>query len=206
MAKQQYGILGGTFDPIHIGHLIAAQASLESLTLDRVLFLPSAHPPHKPSLTVSSYAARREMVRLAIQGNPCFGLSDLEAQRPDPSYTVRTLKDLRREYPPARFDLFLLIGADSLLEFGSWRDPEAIFSEISVAVFSRPGYDASTAPKLFRDKAHWVTTPLIDISSTEIRQRVGSHRSIRYLVPNDVEEYIVQNGLYCSTGTGASGR
>jgi len=205
MAKRRYGILGGTFDPIHIGHLIAAQASKESLSLDRVLFLPAAHPPHKRSDSVTPYAARRDMVNLAIQGNPSFEISDLEAQRPDPSYTVRTLKDLRRDYPPDRFELFLLIGADSLLEFGTWRDPEIIFSEITVAVFARPGYDVSTAPKIFRDKAHWVPMPLIDISSTEIRERVRSNRSIRYLVPKEVEEYIAQNGLYRTTAATTGG-
>jgi nicotinate-nucleotide adenylyltransferase len=196
MDKQRYGILGGTFDPIHIGHLIAAQSSQEALNLDRVLFLPSAHPPHKRTASVSPYDIRRKMVELAIQGNPLFELSDLEAQRPDTSYTIRTLKDLRRDYPPEAFDLFLLIGGDSLVEFDTWRDPEAIFAEIAVAVFARPGYDVSAAPEIFRQKAQWISMPLIDISSSGIRERVASNRSIRYMVPEKVEEFIYKNGLY----------
>ena len=196
MDKKRYGILGGTFDPIHIGHLIAAQSSQDALNLDRVLFLPSAHPPHKKETSISPYEIRRKMVELAIQGNPIFEISDLESQRSDPSYTIRTLEDLRSVYPREEFDLFLLIGGDSLVEFSTWRDPEAIFAQITVTVFARPGYDESSAPNVFRENAKWVTMPQIDISSSDIRKRIADERSIRYLVPNKVEEFIFSHGLY----------
>lgn len=196
MDKRRYGIFGGTFDPIHLGHLIAAQTTQETLNLHRILFLPSAHPPHKDSPSVSSYDIRRRMVEMAIQDNPLFEVSDVEARRPDPSYTVRTLQDLRREFPQNSYDLFLLIGADNLVEFRNWKDPDTIVAEITVVVFARPGYDISQAPTVFREKAQWVQMPLIDISATDIRQRVASNRSIRYMVPSAVEEFIIQQGLY----------
>jgi nicotinate-nucleotide adenylyltransferase len=196
MAKRRYGIFGGTFDPIHCGHLIAAQTSLEELQLDRVVFLPSAHPPHKNAPVVSPYDIRRRMVELAIQDNPLFEISDIEAQRPDLSYTFKTLEDLRKEYPPDQYDLILLIGADSLVDFGNWKNPEEIISKITVAVFARPGYDMSTAPAVFRETVHWVRMPLIEISSTDIRKRIASNRSIRYLVPSAVETYISEQGIY----------
>ena len=196
MDRKRYGIFGGTFDPIHLGHLIAAQTTQEALNLDRILFLPSAHPPHKDSPSISPYNIRRRMAELAIQDNPLFEISDLEARRPDPSYTVRTLKDLRREYPQISYDLFLLIGADNLVEFRNWKDPDTIVAEITVVVFARPGYDISQAPSIFREKAQWVPMPLIDISATDIRQRVAMNRSIRYMVPSPVEKFIHQQGLY----------
>jgi nicotinate-nucleotide adenylyltransferase len=196
--KLKLGIFGGTFDPIHHGHLIAAQTSLEALHLDRVLFLPSAHPPHKELPMVSPYSLRRQMVQLAIQDNPRFVLSDLEALRPDPSYTIQTLKDLRREYPPDNYHLLLLLGADNLADFTTWKQPEKILEEISIAVMARPGFDISDAPSLLRDNVQWIQIPLIDISSTDIRDRVAQNLPIQYLVPQLVDEFIQQYELYKS--------
>ncbi len=196
MAKNRYGIFGGTFDPIHFGHLIAAQTAAEALNLDRVVFLPSAHPPHKDIPSVSPYPDRRQMVELATKDNPKFLVSDLEAERPDPSYTVKTLKDLRREFPRTTYLLTLLIGADNLRDFKNWKEPERIIDQIEIAVLARPGYQQSDAPKIFRGKAKWVQIPLIEISSTDIRNRVAHSLPIQYQVPKNVADFINQKKLY----------
>jgi nicotinate-nucleotide adenylyltransferase len=196
MDKQRYGIFGGTFDPIHHGHLIAAQASLESLHLTRILFLPSANPPHKESESISPFALRLQMVELAIQSNPSFSASDLESRLSPPSYTIRTIKESYKEYPPDSFELFLLIGADNLVGFNSWKEPDNILAEIPVVVLARPGFELSAVPRVFRERAKWVQIPLIDISSTDIRRRVAQRLPIRYLVPDKVEEFIYQHKLY----------
>jgi nicotinate-nucleotide adenylyltransferase len=196
MDKQRYGIFGGTFDPIHHGHLIAAQVALEILSLDRILFLPSANPPHKESSTVTPFSLREQMVQLAIQDNPQFLVSDLESRRLGPSYTISTIIELRKVYPVENYDLWLLIGADNLAEFNNWKEPEKILQEIPVVVLARPGYELSTAPPLFRQKARWVQIPLIDISSTDIRERMAKQLPVRYLVPENVAEFIHQQKLY----------
>ena len=196
MDKQRYGIFGGTFDPIHHGHLIAAQVALEILNLDRILFLPSANPPHKEVATVTPFSLREQMVQLAIQDNPLFLVSDLESRRFGPSYTISTVTELRKIYPPEEYDLWLLIGADNLAEFNNWKEPEKILQEIPVVVLARPGYELSTAPPLFRQKARWVQIPLIDISSTDIRKRMAKQLPIRYLVPENVAEFIHHQKLY----------
>ncbi len=196
MAKNRYGIFGGTFDPIHFGHLIAAQTALESLKLDRVVFMPSAHPPHKDIPSVSPYTDRKLMVELATKNNPKFMVSDLEAERPDPSYTVRTLKDLRREFPESGYQLILLIGADNLVDFKNWKEPERIIDQIEIAVLARPGYKESDAPEIFRGKSKWVQIPLIEISSTDIRNRMRHNLPIQYQVPQNVIDFITRKKLY----------
>jgi nicotinate-nucleotide adenylyltransferase len=196
MDKQRYGIFGGTFDPIHHGHLIAAQVALEILNLDRILFLPSANPPHKESNAVTPFQLREQMVQLAIQDNPQFLVSDLEARRGGLSYTISTITELRKVYPLEEYDLWLMIGADNLVEFNNWKEPEKILQEIPVVVLARPGYELSSAPPIFRQKARWVQIPLIDISSTGIRQRIAKQLPIRYLVPENVENFIYRHKLY----------
>ena len=196
MDKNRYGIFGGTFDPIHLGHLIAAQTALEALNLDRVVFMPSAHPPHKEIPSVTPFPDRKLMVELAIKENPKFMVSDLEAKRPDPSYTVGTLEVLRQEFPKSDYRLILLIGADNLLEFTNWKEPEKIIDQIEIAVLARPGYQQSGAPEIIRGKAKWVQIPLIEISSTDIRNRVSHNLPIQYQVPNNVADFINQKRLY----------
>jgi nicotinate-nucleotide adenylyltransferase len=196
MSKNYYGILGGTFDPIHFGHLIAAQAAVEALNLDRVVFLPSAHPPHKDIPSVTPYPDRKQMVTLATKDNPKFMVSGLEAERSDLSYTVRTIKDLRREFPDTDYRLILLIGADNLHDFENWMEPDKIIDQIEITVLARPGFQQSDAPEIIREKANWVQIPLIEISSTDIRNRVARNLPIQYQVPNDVADYINQKKLY----------
>jgi nicotinate-nucleotide adenylyltransferase len=196
MTKQRYGIFGGTFDPIHHGHLIAAQAAVEALNLGRVVFMPSAHPPHKDIPSVTSYLYRKQMVELAIEGNPNFMVTDLESKRPDPSYTVETIEVLRREFPEPDYHLILLIGGDNLLEFRNWKEPEKIIDLIEIAVLARPGYQESDAPEMIQGKAQWVQIPLIEISSTDIRNRVSQGLPIQYQVPDRVDEFVKQKNLY----------
>ena len=199
------GVFGGTFDPIHLGHLILAEQARERLRLDEVLFLPAAAPPHKQSREITSGARRLEMVELAIAGNACFSASDLEWRREGLSYTVDTLRELRIERPDAC--LFLLLGADSLHDLPQWHQPEEIARLARIAVVERPGSPPidvrALAPPLTDEQAaavaeHLVPIPLIEISSTAIRQRAAAGRSIRYLVPPAVEAYIDAHGLYRS--------
>jgi nicotinate-nucleotide adenylyltransferase len=196
MAKIRYGVFGGTYDPIHLGHLIGAQTALEALNLDKVLFLLSAHPPHKEPSSLSPYQLRRQMVQLAIQDNPAFEISELETRHPGTTYTVLVLNDLYQAYPPENYHLILIIGADNLREFNHWKQPEKILQNIPVAVLARPGFDVSDAPTYFHDRAQWVQMPYIDISSTDVRNRMEKNLPIRYLVPPDVEQFIHKMGLY----------
>jgi nicotinate-nucleotide adenylyltransferase len=183
------GILGGTFDPIHLGHLRAAESARETLGLGRVAFVPAAVPPHR-ALPLSSGRDRFAMVALATAGQPAFVVSDAELDRPGPSYTVETLRAWRRGQPDE--ELVLLLGSDAFAEMNGWRESEAVFELCQVAVISRPG---DSAPRV-EGKALRVEGPGLEVSSSEIRQRVKAGRSVRYLVPDAVAEYIGKRGLY----------
>jgi len=187
------GIFGGTFDPPHIGHLIAAESARESLGLDRIRFIPAAVPPHKRRPDITSGEKRLEMVRLAIQGNPAFIADERELRRKGTSYTIETIRELREELPGIEFTL--LIGMDNLQEFRLWKEPEKIRTLAEVVALSRPGAVALGGVENgggFRV----VTIPLIEVSSSAIRRLVREGRSIRYLVPQEVEEMIMREGLY----------
>jgi len=189
------GILGGTFDPVHNGHLIAAQALLDKLHLSRILFLISAHPPHKDSGELSSWDDRRQMVTLAIQDNERFEVSELERTRSGPSYTFETMETLRLQYG-RQYRLLFIVGADSILEIFTWRQPERLLDSGMLVVIPRPGFDLGNLDPKVKEKVTLVPTPLVDISSSDIRRRVRQQRSIRYLVPPAVENYIRRNKLY----------
>ncbi len=180
------GIFGGTFDPIHHGHLILARAAREELGLDEVVLVPANRSPHKPGAKNATGHDRLAMVQLAIEGEPGLAASDLELQRPPPSYTVETLRQLREQHPAT--ELVLLIGADNVENFGTWREPEAIQQLARLAVLDR----ASGSPP----HAWPVVRRLVDLSSTEIRHRINRGLSIRYLTPDRVCDYIRQHGLY----------
>lgn len=185
------GIFGGTFDPPHIGHLIAAQAIHEQLGLDRLLLVPAAVPPHKRGERITAGAVRLEMLRAAVAGDERLDVSALELGREGPSYTVDTLEELAAEHPSA--ELFLAIGADQLALFGSWKAPDRILELATLVAFARGG----RAPELDEDRPVTVVeVPEMDISSTAIRRRVAEGRSIRYLVPAAVESVIRERGLY----------
>lgn len=205
MAYMRLGIFGGTFDPIHLAHLIIAQEVIRIVRLDRILFIPASVPPHKAYAGMAPAAMRYEMVRLAIEGNPDFTLSDSELRRDGPSYTVETLQELRRSFP-SEVTFFLLIGEDNVQELPTWYHPEEIFDFCTMLVVSRSlmadrsggvvdGRYKGGDPE-FIERVQFVRTPLIDISSTEIRRRVASGEPIRYLVPESVERYIMGHGLY----------
>ena len=188
------GVLGGTFDPVHIGHLILAQEAYTKLALDRVLFVPAAVPPHKDPGAVSPAHHRLRMVQLAVGDDPRFQASDLEFRRPGKSYTVDTLRHIRKLWPGSK--LFLLIGADNLGELPTWKEYEELFLLSEVVVAHRPG--AEPCGEL-ADRVRFLSIPMVSISATYIRRRVADGEPIRYLVPREVEEYIGEHGLYrCS--------
>jgi len=189
------GVLGGSFDPIHNGHLIIAQALMEELSLTKVLFLLSARPPHKETGAIASWQDRLEMVRLAVEENPLFQVSELEIQRSGPSYTVETMDQLQLTYGHS-YRIFFVVGADSILEIFTWRHPEQLLESRSLVIVPRPGCDLNQIDPRVAEKVTLLQTPLIEISSTDIRQRVGRGRSIRYLVPDRVAEYIARRHLY----------
>lgn len=183
------GLLGGTFDPIHLGHLRAAENAREELGLERVAFVPAALPPHR-ALPLSSARDRFAMVALATAGQPAFAASDVELERPGPSYTVDTLRAWRRERP--QDELVLLLGSDAFAEMESWREAGTVLGLCRVAVMTRPG----AAPAAAETDALRVEGPGLPVSSSEIRQRVKAGRSVRYLVPDAVADYIQKRGLY----------
>ncbi len=188
------GLFGGTFDPVHLGHLRAAENAREALTLDLVAFLPCAVPPHRA--TASSAADRLAMTRLATAPNPRFEVWDAELRREGPSFTVDTVSALAGERP---FDSFvLLVGADTWPEMTGWREPERLFSLVEVAVAERPGAPALelAAPFASARGVRRVFGPALAISATAVRERVRRGQSVRYLVPDAVADYLAERGLY----------
>ena len=180
------GILGGSFDPIHHGHLILARAAREDLGLDLIVFIPANKSPHKTDTKPATAADRFAMAQLAIDGEKGFELSDIELQRPAPSYTVDTLRELRARHPADEF--VLLVGADNVAKFETWREPEEIRRLAQIAVLDRAHHEAPH---------DWpVVRRLVDISSTDIRTRVAAGCSIRYLTPPAVCDYIALHSLY----------
>jgi nicotinate-nucleotide adenylyltransferase len=187
--------MGGTFDPIHIAHLIIAERALDQLGLDRVIFVPSARPPHKREDAVTSVEHRLEMVRLAIEGNERLELSDIEVRRPEPSYTIETVRQFARELGEDE-TLHFIMGADSLAQFFTWKDPQALLEACEFVVVPRPGVDFEESDPRIRERARVLESPLMEVSSSDIRASVRAGRSIRYLVPDPVEVYIREKNLY----------
>ncbi|NLF69592.1 MAG: nicotinate (nicotinamide) nucleotide adenylyltransferase [Candidatus Anammoximicrobium sp.] len=197
------GIFGGTFDPVHYGHLLLAETCREQCGLDHVLFLPAAIPPHKQQWRLTPAVTRLEMLRLAIIGHKAFSVSELEIRRGGVTYTVDTLTALRDQQP--QDELFFLMGADSLRDLPTWREAARICSlAVPVVVRRRDtpepdfGLLAGLVPaaRLQEIRRHQAQMPLVDFSSTAIRQAVAAGRSIRYQTPRAVEMYIQTQGLY----------
>jgi len=195
------GILGGTFDPIHLGHLIIAEQTRLKLRLGRVLFVPAGQPWLKADHTIAPQDSRVEMVRLAIEGNPYFELSPIEVERPGPSYTVDTLMALRGQLG-AGVNFFFILGSDNLVELTLWKEPAKLVQLCKLVVVPRLGIDIPDLKSLeasipgISDNVIQLELPIIEISSSQMRQRVAEGLSIRYLVPDEVEQYIVQHSLY----------
>jgi nicotinate-nucleotide adenylyltransferase len=199
--RKRIGILGGTFNPIHLGHLLIAQDAMEQMALDRVKFIPSATPPHKTAEVLAGERDRLQMIRLAIRGNDRFELDDIEIRRGGKSYSVDTLMELRRRNPKA--DFYFIIGADSLGELHLWREAQRLVRLCTFVTVPRPGFEAKPvvdrrldAASRKRLRQHVLRGHPCGIASREIRSRVASGRSIRYLVPDAVTEYIRRHGLY----------
>ncbi|MBF6612811.1 MAG: nicotinate-nucleotide adenylyltransferase [Chloroflexi bacterium] len=194
------GVMGGSFDPVHMAHLISAETVCEELALDLVLFVPVGQQPLKEGKPVASAEQRLAMVAGAIADNPRFALSRVDVDRPSPSYTVETLRQLRTEWGE-QLKMWFIVGSDSLRTFAGWHDPEGILAQARLAVVKRPGvivdFSAQvTAVPQLATSVDWVEAPLIDISATNLRRRVAERRSIRYRVPDSVRDYIEANGLY----------
>lgn len=210
------GILGGTFDPIHHGHLVIAQEAMSNLGLDQVIFIPAGIPWMKAGQSITAARHRLAMTRLAVANHPGFRTSSMEVQRPGPSYTVDTLRELRQGLG-LDDQMHLLVGKDAFLEMHEWREPDKISELCTAIVFSRPGIDSKeTLPagdtfcNLCKGSHHWfwreaprgdknlvyLQGPMIDISGSEIRRRVEEGLPIRYQVPQVVEAYIAANNLY----------
>jgi nicotinate-nucleotide adenylyltransferase len=185
------GILGGTFNPIHIGHLILAEEARFKLKLDRVVFVPSFIPPHKDVFEVINAKDRLAMVRLAIEDNPAFEVSTYEIDSKKKSYSIDTLKEFRSIYGDEA-QLCFITGSDSLKDLFSWKDINDIFKISKFIVANRPGYPMKEIPK----EAETVVITPIEVSSEDIRRRLKEHRSIRYLVPEKVRKYIADRKLY----------
>jgi nicotinate-nucleotide adenylyltransferase len=197
------GVFGGTFDPIHLGHLIAAEQCREQAQLDQVRFIPAARPPHKQGRSVTAFHHRAEMLRLAVAGHGAFAVDELENEGPGLSYTADTLAELHKRFADA--ELHFILGSDGLPDLAHWHEPERIFRLAALLLVSRPGWsiwpeerlrEALRLPPNVSLKQQIVEMPGCDISSRDLRARVAKGRSIRYLVPRAVECYIETHRLY----------
>lgn len=192
--------MGGTFDPIHFGHLVTAEEALVQFNLDRVLFMPTGQPALKPSATVTPREDRYLMTVLATASNPDFDVSRMEVDRPGLTYTVDTLMALRDQYGPST-ELFFITGADAVWDIVTWKDAEIVAEAATFIAATRPGYDLDAARRSHETAAtrfhiEYVEVPALAISSTDLRRRVAQRRPIRYLTPESVVSYIDKRGLY----------
>ncbi len=198
---RKIGVMGGTFNPIHVGHLMLAEWAMEAAELDQILFIPAGCPYMKDNLHVLDGDKRLQMTALAIEDHPAFAVSGMEVERKGYTYTCDTMEQLKKEHPEDIF--YFIMGADCLYTIENWRDPERIFHACHVIAAARNGSSLTQMEEKCRDlfdkfhsKILLLQFPAIEISSTEIRERAASGRSIRYLVPEKVREYIIKNRLY----------
>lgn len=197
---KKYGIFGGSFNPIHYGHLMICEYIKEEMGLDKVIFIPTGNPPHK-DLGVSA-VDRYEMVKLAISPNPDFEISDIETTRVKLSYTVDTIRELKKIYKEEK--LYFLIGLDSLFQLKTWKKIGDLSQEIEFVVALRPGYidkeeingEIDFLRENFGTRINLIKTPLYEISSTDLRDRIHEGKSLRYLIPKKVLDYIEESGFY----------
>lgn len=195
------GIMGGTFDPIHYGHMVAAETARIELGLDNVLFIPTGIPPHKVDRQVTDANLRLKMVEMSIRDNKNFKVSRIEIEREGPTYTIDTLQRLHDLFPEQ--ELYFITGTDALKELITWREPQEIIKLARIVGASRPGYDShGLLAKIYRkypftkDRISQLEVPALAISSTDIRSRVQNNKSIRYLLPEEVRLFIKTNKLY----------
>ncbi len=197
------GILGGTFDPVHLGHLAIAGEARLSFNLAKVIFVPAGQPYFKDLNSITPAQHRLEMLKLAVDPEPCYEVSMLEVERPGPSFAVDTVSQLKNMQDP-REELFFILGWDSLMNFPTWKDPRRLLSLCFLVAAPRPGYPPPDVSLLEKDlpgisaRTFVMEKPLLDISSTDIRRRVREGKSIRRLVPAVVADYIAEHRLYPS--------
>ena len=195
------GVFGGTFDPIHLGHLAVARSIQSSLGLDNVIFVPAGQPWLKADTPVSHVKDRVQMLRLALARRRAFELSTIEADRPGPSYTVDTMEALQRQLG-SDADLFFLLGSDALMDIAKWKEPQRLIQLCQLVAFARPGFGLPTMEALeaavpgISLRVVFAEVPQVNIRATDIRRRIAEGRSIQRLVPRAVERYILEHGLY----------
>ncbi len=187
------GLFGGSFDPVHIGHLILAQRACERFKLDQVLFVPAGQTPHKAARCRAQAADRLRMLRTAVRGNPRFAVCDWEIRRGGVSYTIDTVRHLQRRLG-AGVRLHLIIGLDLLPGLAAWREAEELLSRVHVLVGTRAGAPAARAPG--RSRVSFFEIPGVELSSTQVRRMIVRGESVRYLLPEGVERYVRQKGIY----------
>lgn len=196
--ERAIGIMGGTYDPIHFGHLLIAAAALEQFSLEEVIFVPSALSPHKQNKTITSPEIRYEMTLLATLDNARFSVSRVEIERGGLSYTIDTVKYFQEKYPEHR--IYFITGADTILDIAFWKSPEELMQKVYFIAAQRPGYTLdglnSEFYRKYSDRIFFLEIPQIGISSTEIRKRIKTDKSIKYYLPAQVETYIIKKGLY----------
>jgi nicotinate-nucleotide adenylyltransferase len=190
---KRIGIFGGSFDPPHLGHLVIAELARRTLKLDVVYLVPAYQPPHKAGRHASTARDRLAMTKLSVRGNPSLRVSDIEIKRRGVSYTVDTVRAFHRRFPAA--EIFLIIGSDSLRQFHSWKDPEAILALTSLAVYQRPqrGSQPSGTSSI---KMHWIKGPLMNLASSDIRRRLLQGKAIDEMVRENVLAFIIRKRLY----------
>ncbi len=189
------GIMGGTFDPIHLGHLVTAEEVRDYFQLDEVVFVPSARPPHKIGQVITNPEHRYLMVVLATITNPYFRVSRIELERVGPSYAVDTLR-YYREFWGSESEIYFITGADAFAQISSWNNPDELFRLCTFVAATRPGYKMVSMEEKYRQRVKMIEVSALAIASSEIRRRVKKGESIKYLVPEAVENYIKKNGLY----------
>lgn len=196
------GVMGGTFDPIHYGHLVAAEESRSAFCLDKVIFMPAGRPPHKQSRKVSEPEQRYHMTALAVSSNPGFEVSRLEVDKDEITYTYDTVTDLRRIYGEDT-KIYFITGADAVLELLTWYRIEKLLGICGFIAVTRPGFDKRDLEQKIKEitskyggEIICIEVPLLAISSTDIRERCKAGKTIKYLLPEEVERYILKNGMY----------
>ena len=222
---RKIGLFGGTFNPIHLGHLRSAEEIRESFELGQVIFIPASYPPHKEKGDILPASTRAQMVRLAIADNPRFAFSEVELRRPGKSYSVETITHFRQQFGPDT-ELYFILGLDSFLEINTWKEYRALFALCHFIVMTRPGFEKNFTPEHlpvemakdfcydsprggYAHRSGFFVFPkeitALDISSTQIRQNIRKHHSVKYLLPEPVEAFIYQNKLYRNQESEAQG-